>query len=231
MGELQKKMLMKMELRNLSKRTIGIYLFHMRRFVKYYGISPDKLGVSEVEEYLHTFYENKKSISSLVQAHGAIKFFYKEVLGKEEVVSKILRPKIEKKIPVVLSKEEVKKILESVNNYRSQTVLMSIYSAGLRLSEALNLRITDIDSQRMGIRIEQGKGKKDRNSILSKTLLERLREYYRIYHPKNYLFYGKTGKPLNGSTIQRAFNEAKKKRRYQRKQQFIPCAIVLQHIF
>ena len=80
MGELQKKMLMKMELRNLSKRTIGIYLFHMRRFVKYYGISPDKLGVSEVEEYLHTFYENKKSISSLVQAHGAIKFFYKEVL-------------------------------------------------------------------------------------------------------------------------------------------------------
>ena len=109
MGELQKKMLMKMELRNLSKRTIGIYLFHMRRFVKYYGISPDKLGVSEVEEYLHTFYENKKSISSLVQAHGAIKFFYKEVLGKEEVVSKILRPKIEKKIPVVLSKEEVKK--------------------------------------------------------------------------------------------------------------------------
>jgi integrase/recombinase XerD len=228
MGELKNKMLFKMELRNFSKRTIEVYLFQMKQFVKYYGISPDKLGQAEVEKYLHTFYENKKSLSGLIQAHSAIKFFYKEVLEKEEVVAKLLRPRVEKKVPVVLSLAEVKKLLENVPSYRNQTALMTIYSAGLRLSEALNLKIADIDSGRMEIRVEQGKGRKDRYTILSKILLERLRVYYKANRPKIYLFAGKDGNPINESTIQRAFNLSKKKLGLKKKPQYILSAIALQ---
>lgn len=228
MRELKNKMLFKMELRNFSKRTIEVYLFQMKKFVRYYGISPDKLGKAEVEKYLHTFYENKESLSGLIQAHSAIKFFYKEVVGKEEVVAKLLRPRIEKKVPVVLSLAEVKKLLENVSSYRNQTVLMTIYSAGLRLSEALHLKIADIDSGRMEIRVEQGKGRKDRYTILSKILLERLREYYKANRPNLYLFAGKDGKPMNGSTIQRAFNLSKKKWESIKPLPYIPYAIALQ---
>jgi len=237
MGELKNKMVMKMELRNFSKRTIQIYLFHMKKLVRYYGKSPDLLGEAEVEKYLHSFYGNQKSISGLIQAYSSLKFFYTEVLGKSEVVEKILRPRTERKIPVVLSLPEVKRVIDNVKSYKSQTVLMTIYSAGLRLSEAINLKVKDIDSGRMEIRVEQGKGRKDRYTILSKVLLERLREYYKSYRPKEYLFAGKAclsgrqeGKPMNGSTIQRAFNESKKKRALPKPLQFTPYGIALQLI-
>lgn len=231
MGAFKDQMVIKMELRNLSKRTIEVYLFHMKKFVSYYSQSPDRLGQTEVEKYLHSFYENKKSTSGLVQAYSSLKFFYKEVLGKGEVVGKILRPKTERKIPVVLSLAEVKRVIENVKNYKSQTVLMTIYSAGLRLNEALSLKIKDIDSDRMQIRVEQGKGRKDRYTLLSKVLLERLREYYKSYRPKENLFVGKEGKPLNDSTIQRAFNESKKKRESSKRLQFTLSGIALQHIY
>ena len=230
MGALKEKMVMKMELKNFSKRTMEVYLFHMKKLVRYYGKSPDLLGQAEVEKYLHSFYGNKKSISSLVQAYSSLKFFYAEVMGRSEVVEKILRPRTEKKMPVVLSLSEVKRVIDNVKSYKSQTVLMTIYSAGLRLSEAISLKIKDIDSSRMTIRVEQGKGRKDRYSILSKVLLERLRDYYRAYRPKEYLFAGKDEKPVNGSTIQKAFNESKKKPVSLKRQQFIPYGIVLQPI-
>jgi integrase len=231
MGALKDQMVMKMELRNLSKRTMEVYLFHMKKLVRYYGKSPDLLGEAEVEKYLHSFYENKKSTSGLVQAYSSLKFFYKEVLGKGEVVGKILRPKTERKIPVVLSLAEVKRVIENVKSYKSQTVLMTIYSAGLRLNEALSLKVKDIDSDRMQIRVEQGKGRKDRYTLLSKVLLERLREYYKSYRPKENLFVGKEGKPLNDSTIQRAFNESKKKRESPKTLQFTLSGIALQLIY
>lgn len=234
MGILKDQMVMKMELKNFSKRTIQVYLFQMKKLVMYYGKSPDLLGQADVERYLHSFYGNKKSLSGLVQAYSSLKFFYTEVLGKGEVVEKILRPKTERKMPVVLSLSEVKRLIENVKSYKPQTVLMTIYSAGLRLGEAITLKIKDIDSGRMVIRVEQGKGRKDRYTILSKILLERLREYYRAYRPpegkKEYLFAGKDGNPINCSTIQRAFNESKKKPVSQNQPLFIPYAIVLQLI-
>lgn len=231
MGELKNRMVMKMELKNFSNHTKEIYLFHMKKFVMHYGISPAKLGQPEIEKYLHTFYENKKSISSLVQAYSSLKFFYKEVLDKGEIVEKIPRPITEKKLPVVLSLEEVKRVLDSVRNYKAQTVLMTIYSAGLRLNEAVTLRVTDIDSHRMEIRVKQGKGKKDRYTILSKVVLDRLRSYYKIYQPTEYLFSGRNGKPLNCSTIQKAFNDSKKKQVLTNRQQSIVYGIVLQPIY
>jgi len=230
MGALKDKMVMKMELKNFSKRTMEVYLFQMKKLVRYYGKSPDLLGEAEVEKYLHSFYGNKKSISNLVQAYSSLKFFYTEVLGKEEVVKKIPRPRTERRMPVVLSLSEVKRVIDNVKSYKSQTILMTIYSTGLRLSEAISLKIKDIDSGRMVIRVEQGKGRKDRYTILSKVLLERLREYYKAYKPIDYLFAGKDGKPINGSTIQRAFNESKKKPGSLKRQLFTPYGIALQRI-
>ena len=230
MGELKDKMVMKMEMKNFSKRTMEVYLFQMKKLVQYYGKSPDLLGEGEIEKYLHSFYENKKSTSDLVQAYSSLKFFYTEVLGRSGVVGKILRPKTGRKMPVVLSLAEVRRVISNVKSYSSQTVLMTIYSAGLRLNEALSLKLKDIDSDRMTIRVEQGKGRKDRYSILSKVLLERLRDYYRAYRPKEYLFAGKNGKPMSGSTIQRAFNESKKKSASLKRQPFTPYGIVLQLI-
>jgi integrase len=119
---------------------------------------------------------------------------------------------VEYKLPVVLSREEVQQILEAVRTQKYRVILMTIYAAGLRVSETANLKLTDIDSKRMLIRVEQGKGKKDRNTLLSETLLENLRNYYRACRPKTWLFPGKRpDQPIRAEAIQRAFQYAKKK--------------------
>jgi len=222
MGELKTKMLMKMELRNFSKQTIGVYLYHMKRFVVFHGKSPDTLGRSEVEEYLHSLFQRGVSASWIIQAYSSLKYFYCEVMDKPDIVLKMRRPKSEKKLPIVLSMNEVKKIIDNVKSYRDQTVLMAIYSAGLRLNEGVKLKIRDIDSQRMQIRVEQGKGRKDRYTLLSGVLLQRLRDYYKIYKPKEWLFPGRYKDiPVSGSSIQKSFFHAKKKPALQNKHQYI----------
>jgi len=146
-------------------------------------------------------------------------------------LEKIPRPITEKRLPVVLSLEEVKSIFHHVNNPRHKIILMTIYSSGLRLSEALNLKLTDIDSKRMEIRVDQGKGKKDRYTLLSNVILNKLRKYYKEQKPTYWLFPGKRNKPISSSTIQRVFGRAKKKLRLKKVQQYIHYDIALQHIF
>ena len=131
MGELKEKMLRRMELKNFSKRTIQIYLYQMQRFVVHYGKSPEKLGKEEIEEYLHYLLREKTSGSGMAQAYSSLKFFYSDCLERPWELEKIPRPKTEKKLPVVLSKKEVKSLLESVLNYKHKTILMLIYSSGL----------------------------------------------------------------------------------------------------
>jgi site-specific recombinase XerD len=225
MGELRSKMQMAMELKNFSKRTITIYQFHMKRFVAHNGKSPKLLGKEEITEYLHFLLRQKISLSGMVQAYSAIKFFYCTVLERPWELDKIPRPKTEKRLPIVLSLKEVRNLLESVGNFKYQTVLMTIYSAGLRLQEGLQLKLKDIDSDRMEIRVEQGKGKKDRYTLLSNVLLKRLREYYKVYKPKDLLFPGKEGNPVCSSTIQRLFQRAKKKPALLNQRPFTHCGI------
>ena len=146
----------------------------------------------------------------MAQAYSAIKFFYSDCLERAWELDKIPRPKIEKRLPVVLSQEEIKSIFQHVVNTKYKIALMLIYSAGLRLSEALHLRLTDIDSKRMEIRVEQGKGKKDRYTLLSNLILNKLREYYKEEKPSHWLFTGKNGNPICSSTIQKVFSKAKK---------------------
>ena len=202
----------------------------MEKYIRYYGKSPDKLGKEEIEKYLYHLLQSKTSGSGMAQAYSAIKFFYSVCLERPWELGKIPRPKTAKRLPVVLSMEEVKSIFSQVNNTKHTLILMTIYSSGLRLSEALNLKLKDIDSKRMEIRVEQGKGKKDRYTLLSDVILNKLREYYKKQKPSYWLFPGKNNKPICSSTIQRVFSKEKKKLRLKKKQQYTRYAIALPHI-
>ena len=186
------KMLIAMELRNFSERTIEAYTGYMKGFVRYFGKSPEELGEAEIKEYL--YYLKKEKRASFSQMNGtrcAIKFFYEQVLARPWENFKIPSSIGEKKLPVVLARKEVKAIFEALNNFKHKVIFMTIYSAGLRINEATHLKVSDIDSQRMQIRVEQGKGKKDRYAVLSKKLLPYLRDYYRGCRPVNWLLPGK----------------------------------------
>jgi integrase/recombinase XerD len=213
MGELHDKMLMMMQMRNFSERTIQAYTGQMKAFVRMHGRSPDELGEDEICRYLHYLRREKKvSWSSINIGYSALKYFYVHVLDKEWNVKKIPRPKSEKRLPVVLSTDEIKVLLNATFNFKHRAILMTIYSAGLRLNEALHLKISDIDSKRMQIRVSQGKGKKDRYTLLSTVLLKLLRAYYKMYKPKSWLFEGNTPEgTLDPGCIQRAIQKAKKK--------------------
>ena len=203
----------------------------MKKYVKYYRKSPDKLGKEEIEKYLHFLLQSETSNSGMAQAYSSLKFFYSTCLERTWELDKIPRPKTVNKLPVVLCLEEVKEIFQNISNTKYQTALMIIYSAGLRLSEALNLKIKDIDSRRMEIRVEQGKGNKDRYTLLSDVMLKKLREYYKEYKPTYWLFTGKEEKPISSSTIQKVFGRAKKKQRLEKMQQYTHYAIALPHIY
>lgn len=233
MGKLRDKMVMDMELRNFSPKTIIAYLGHMVAFTKKFSKSPADMGIDEIREYLHYLkIEKKSSWSNINIAYSALKFFYVKTLHREWDIAWIPRQKSEKKLPVVLSCSEVKMIFDSISNLKHRAILMTLYSAGLRVSETAHLKITDIDSKRTLIRVNQGKGKKDRYTLLSKTLLEVLRHYYLKYHPTIWLFPGrKNDSPIGVATIQAFFKRAKKNAVSERLRQFIHFAIVLQLIY
>ncbi len=216
MGELRDRMLEEMKLRNLSEKTVRSYIMQMELYAKKFGRSPAELGELEIREYLRYLREEKKlSSSSINVAYSALKFFYTQILHCKFSVEKISRPKREKKLPIILSKREIISILEESRNLKYKTILMTIYSTGCRVMEATHLKVSDIDSNRMQVRVNQGKGKKDRYTILSKTLLTTLREYWKSYRPKEWLFtgLGKEG-PLGESVVQKEFKDAKKKLAY-----------------
>lgn len=210
MGKLRDKMKQDMELKHLSERTIDTYLKCVENFVKHYGKSPEDMGHDGIRDYLYYLLKEKESSqASISQHYSALKLFYQTTLGRDWEALKIPRSKREKKLPVVLSKEEIWAIFEEVHNLKHLAILMTIYSGGLRLSEAINLKVSDIDSQRMMIRVNQGKGHKDRYTLLGERTLDVLRIYYKDTKPKEWLFPSTTpDKPIGASSIQKAFNVA-----------------------
>lgn len=213
MGALRDRMFSNMRLRNFSPRTINAYLWHVKEFTRYFGKAPDLLGEEEVRQYLqYLLDERKASWSKMNVGYSALKFFYVNTLQRDWEVRKIPRPKGEKRLPVVLSHQELRQLFGATSNMKYRVILKLIYSAGLRISEATNLKPHHIESDSMQIRVEQGKGKKDRYTLLSSVLLPELREYFRAYHPQEWLFFGQTKKrPICVSAIQVAFRTAKKK--------------------
>jgi integrase/recombinase XerD len=229
MGELRERMEMAMRLRNFSSKTITCYIWQVKSFTRMFGRSPAEMGKQEVQQYVESLVRKNKSWSSVRLAYSALRFLYRETLGRAWDVAGLPPAKREKRLPLVMSMEEVQQILQAVRNVKHRTVLMTIYSCGLRVSEAVHLKVTDIDSKRMVVRVEQGKGRKDRYTILSRALLDQLRIYWRMWRPQEWLFPGSTfGTPLSARTIQKIFAVAKKKPRSQSRSLFTPCVIVLQ---
>jgi site-specific recombinase XerD len=192
MSELRNKMKMDMELKGYSPKTIKNYIYNVSNFAKFYNKSPELLEEKEIRNYLHyCIMEKKLSEGTVNYINAGIKFFYTKTLNRSWNIDIIPRIKEPRKLPAILSPQEIKSIFDATENLKHKAILMTIYSAGLRVSEVCNLKITDIDSNNMQILIRQGKGKKDRYSLLSKSNLEILREYWKRYQPKEYLFSGK----------------------------------------
>jgi site-specific recombinase XerD len=181
----------------------------MRSFALHFHRSPDELGEQEIRDYLHYLIQVKKgSQSGVSQAYSALKFFYETTLKRDWNGFRIPRVQKGKKLPVVLSQQEIQAIFSATRNLKHRVVLMTIYSAGLRISEVVHLKVSDIDSQRMTIRVQQGKGQKDRYTLLSQRTLEVLRAYWKEYRPSGWLFPGKPEtEPLSVSSVQRVFEK------------------------
>jgi len=206
-------MKMDLELKNLSPRTVSCYLACMVHFVRHYGRSPDEMGEEEIRNYLYFLMKEKKtSQSSINQAYSAMKFFYVTTMGREWNGIKIPRMKNRKKLPAVLSKDEVHCILESPCNLKHRAILATIYSGGLRVGEATRLKVSDIDGKRMMIRVEEGKGNKDRYTLLGNRALGDLRQYWLACKPTEWLFPGSDpSKPISVSSVQSVFKQALKR--------------------
>ena len=212
MGKLREQMKGDLELKGLSPNTQEIYLRQVSQFSRHFRRSPHHLGEKEVREYLlYLIREKKVSTSTVNQCYHALKFLYERTLERERVMARVPRVKTHKKLPIVLDREEVESLFSVMKNVKHRAILMLIYSSGLRLMEAAHLKVTDIDSKRMLLRVRQGKGSKDRYTILSKVALKALREYWNQYRPQEWLFAGRfPGKPLHGRSIQKVLIKAKK---------------------
>ncbi|WP_438272945.1 tyrosine-type recombinase/integrase [Zobellia uliginosa] len=204
--------------RRLSENTINTYIEVTTFFVRYAKLkNTDDMGKRLIESFNYDFIiRRNKSISYQNQCISGIKkyLFY---LGKRVDELHLERPQKERKLPVVLSMEEIKRLFEVITNIKHRTLLSLIYSGGLRVGEAINLKIRDIDSKRMLIHIKGGKGKKDRYTLLSESFLRLLREYYKIYRPKEYLFEGQGTAKYSSASAQRVLKHAVEKARINKR--------------
>ena len=189
MGALRRQMDEDMVLRGLSLRTRKSYLESIASFAKYYGRSPQRISEEECRKYLlYLLKERKLAHSSCNVVASALQFLYRVTLKVPDAQFKLPRPRNPQRLPEILSRAEVASIFEHAANLKHRAFLMTAYAGGLRLSEACHLKTGDIDSSRMTIRIEQGKGAKDRYTVLSPALLKELRLYWAAHRPRHWLF-------------------------------------------
>ena len=199
-----------MKIKRYSINTINTYRSVLHTFFEYYKeISPEEITQEQIRKYLYYLVTHKEVTGAYQrQVISAVTFYYEQVLGITLRSMNVQRPKKAKKLPVVLSENEVATLLAQVSNLKHQCILFTIYAAGLRRSEVLHLKLTDIDSERNCIVVRSAKGNKDRNTLLSKKLLEKLRAYYKIYKPKEYLFEGVTGGQYSVTSVRNIFKKA-----------------------
>lgn len=210
MTPLRQRMIEDLQLRNLAPATQKHYIAHVAAFARFFGRSPEALDQEAVREYLLYLLNERKMAPDGVNQHcSALKFLYLTTLEmpwRDVDFPRVRRPH---RLPVVLSHEEIVQFFDHVPGLRYRAALMMCYGAGLRVSEAVAVKVADIDSQRMLIRVEQGKGRKDRYTMLSPRLLEVLRVYWRAARPQSYLFPSwRTGRHLNAASLQQACHDA-----------------------
>src|SRR5215469_4603025 len=191
MTQLRQKMLEELQRRHYAYRTANTYIRIVRDFAAYFHRPPDKLGPEHIRQYQAYLFQNKKlSPATVSQYVSALRFLFVKTLRRHFLTEHIPFPKSPRRLPVVLSPEEVTRLIDAARNLYHRTLLMTLYSTGVRRSELCRLKVSDIDSQRRMIRITQGKGSRDREVPLSQTLLQALRVYWRWMKPKTYLFPG-----------------------------------------
>jgi site-specific recombinase XerD len=213
MTALRRKMVRAMELRDFSPRTRDSYLSAVQGIAEFYNRPPDQLKQEEIEDYLLYLNKERGLTSSTINVKtSGLKFFYNETIEDDSVFLRLPKRRGRRILPEVLSTGETEKIINAPENLMHRLILMTTYSAGLRLSEVVSLKPDHIDSQRMLIRVEGGKGKKDRNTILSERLLMNLRNYWKLYRPKYWLFPSRDPeKHISRDTAQKIYYRAKKK--------------------
>jgi integrase/recombinase XerD len=209
---LRQRMIDDMRVRNYSQHTINQYVGYVARFAKHFNQSPERLSRFHIRQFQLHMLEQKARPATIGTCATALRFFYGVTLGKRLVIEDIAVPRREKKLPAVVSREDVLRLLGSIDNLKHRAIVTTAYSAGLRVSEVANLQVADIDSKRMLIRVRRGKGKKERFVPLSPTVLELLRAYWRVERPTSWLFPGPNpDKPIWSRSIQRFVVKARQK--------------------
>jgi integrase/recombinase XerD len=213
---LRKIMLEELERRNYTQATIRHYLSFVERFAKHFGKSPDKLGPEHVRSYQAYLLKERKLSPGTVEHHvSALRFFYIRTLRRHQFREFLPYPKVRRKLPNILSLEEVARLIDASSSLFQRTLLMVLYGTGMRRAEVARLKIGDIDSQRMIIHVVNGKGGKDRDLPLSPALLETLRAYWRWLKPRTYLFPSRMHRdceqPITDKIVWRSCAEARKR--------------------
>jgi integrase/recombinase XerD len=211
MTELRRLMLQAMTVRGLARRTQQSYVSAVRRLAKHYGRSPDQLTAEEIQSYLARLIAvDGLSWSTCSIAANAFRFLYHVTLGLDAIDFVVPQPRQPQRLPEILSSEEVSRLFTAVKYAKHRLVFETIYACGLRVSEATQLKVRDIDRDRMTVRIEQGKGRKDRYVPLSKRLLQRLEHYWATDRPRHWVFEGGTSERcMHITAVQKAYTLAK----------------------
>jgi integrase/recombinase XerD len=199
-------------LRGYSPSTIKSYLSWIRSLVEFARpLHPRELDEDDIRNYMLYLIENKKLARSTVnQAFNAVRFLYVELYKREFIIESVPRPKRARQLPKVLSVNEVARLIDATSNLKHKALLMLIYSSGLRAGESVHLKLEDIDSSRMLVHVRRGKGAKDRYTLLAPSMLPVLRDYYRKYRPRTWLFEGvRSGKPYSVRSVEKVFEQAR----------------------
>ena len=213
MGELRDRMVREMQLRRFAPSTQEAYARAVRGLAAFYHRPPDQLGSEEVKSYL-LYLMNERGLdwSTVNTACAGIRFFFSATLGRSDVSASVPPRKTPRRLPEVLSGEEVGRLFAATENLEHRALLMTAYAAGLRVSELVHLQVRDIDGDRKMLRVAAGKGEKDRYTVLSPRLLGELRAYWRAYKPATWLFPGSVvDRPLDRSTAAQVYHQAKEK--------------------
>lgn len=207
MIKLLKKLETELKLRGFTSLTIKSYLRHNQNFLKFIKKTPDKITEEDIKSYLAHLFETNKKPATVSLIISSLKFFYKEILEKD-IFTKIKPPKLEKKLPIVLTKEEVKKLLNTPKKLKHRLMLELMYSSGLRVSEVTKIKVNDLDLENKMGKVISGKGKKDRNIILSENFIKHVKKYK---PDSEYLFPGNDNEHISTRAVQKLINNAAKK--------------------
>ena len=213
MTPLRKRMIEEMKLQGLSESTQKAYVYQVAKLAKHYNRSPDQLSEEDVRDYfIHCIDKEKVSRSASTVGICSVKFLFVKILHRKWSVLDVVRPPKSEKLPIVLSQDEILAILAKVKSVHHRMTLQLIYSCGLRISEGLSIRVGDIDGKRRQLRVDQGKGNKDRYVPLPERTLRLLREYWQKFQPSEFLFINpRTSKTFTRKTLHAAFCNAVKK--------------------